>query len=126
MSTDSLRSLISLTNTIFDDDNSLLDLDSNQDFLENLNEYLLSDNESVDEIGSLGINEPSNAKSFEEEKIFFGSQFSVKQFGFIFLFLVHKMKLPRNQRDNLFRVFKYILPKNNKLPRVLLNSVINA
>ena len=125
MSTDSLKSLFSLCNTIFDEDISLSDIDSNQDFLENLNEYLLSDIESVD--GSDGPASNSNFDGYRnvEEKIFIGSQLSVKQFCFIFLFLVHKMKLPRNQRDNLFRFFKYVLPENNQLPSSYASIVKN-
>ena len=47
----------------------------------------------------------------EDQKIYKGSDLNTKQYGFIFLFLVHKMKLPQNQRDNLFRFIKYILPE---------------
>jgi hypothetical protein len=125
MSTDSLKSLFSLCNTIFDEDISLSDIDSNQDFLENLNEYLLSDIESVDESDGPASNSNFDGYSNVEEKIFMGSQLSVKQFSFTFLFLVHKMKLPRNQRDNLFRFFKYVLPENNQLPSSYASIVKN-
>jgi len=57
-----------------------------------------------------------NRNSEKDEKIYEGSSLTLNQFRFIFIFFVHKMKLPLNQRDNLVKFVKYLLPANNILP----------
>ena len=46
------------------------------------------------------IREKIALNSEKDEKINEGSSLTLNQFRFIFIFFVHKMKLPLNQRDN--------------------------
>jgi hypothetical protein len=114
-SSDSLLSMISLAMSMEDNESGNSDIQSEKEFLEELANYLDSENESMDDIQENYI-EKSVCSSFNEErKIYEGSQLNVNQFNFLFLFIVHKMKLPLNQRDNLFKFIKYLLPEKNNL-----------
>ena len=55
-------------------------------------------------------------KERDQIPIFPGSKIKANQFGFIFTFMAHKMKLARNQRDNFFRFIKYLLPAESQIP----------
>ena len=114
-SSNSFSPLISFANSIFDDEDfESSDFESDNDFIHELSDYLESESEYLDE----KINDMDHSTNItnEDQKIYKGSDLNTKQYGFIFLFLVHKMKLPQNQIDNLFRFIKYILPEDNCLP----------
>jgi len=114
-SSNSISSVLTIVNSIFDEDISISDIES-LEFQNDIENYLLSDNETMDVTQEFEIENDSEVKMDDGETIFPGSHINSKQFGFIFLFLVHKMKLSKNHRGNLYRAFKYILPENNKLP----------
>ena len=57
-----------------------------------------------------------NETDRDQTPIFPGSKIKTKQFGFIFTFMAHKMKLARNQRDNFYRFIKYLLPAESRIP----------
>jgi hypothetical protein len=65
----------------------------------------------------MDVDENENFQQREREQIpiFPGSKIEANQFGFIFTFMAHKMKFARNQRDNFFRLIKYILPAESQI-----------
>ena len=112
----SISSNLTFINSIFDENISLSDEDS-QDFFEDPGRYDSSDNETMDVTQDFENEKIPGEETDYDRKIFPGSTIDTKQFGFIFLFLVHKMKLSKNHRKILFRAFKYILPEDNNLPQ---------
>ena len=62
---------------------------------------------SMDETQDDSRENSFNRNSEKDEKIYEGSSLTLNQFRFIFIFFVHKMKLPLNQRDNLVKFVEY-------------------
>ena len=116
-SNDSFESLISLVSSMNDEAHSSSEFDET-DFVNKMENYLNSDFESDNEPKINRQESFSRAENLDDEKMIFqGSSLNLKQFSFAFLFLVHKMKLAKIHRENLYRFFKYLLPQSNGLPQ---------